>query len=135
MPYAQRTQISTEYTRAEIERLVLKYGAKGFASAWQATGKDGGKVRVEFICNNRHIRLTVEVPANAQAARGRWRVLLLMVKAKLVAVDAGVVTFEEAFFADIVMPETNKTVYETAREPVRLSYEQRKDQPLLGGTR
>ena len=56
-----------------------------------------------------------------------------MVKAKLVAVDEKVVTFEEAFFADIVMPETNKTVWETAREPLRLAYETRKDVPLLGG--
>jgi hypothetical protein len=135
MPYAQRTKVPVDKTRLEIERLVRKYGATGFASAWQATDKNGGKARVEFICHNRHIRLTVYVPANEQKAQGKWRVLMLMVKAKLVAVDAEVVTFEEAFFADIVMPETGKTVYEAAREPVRLSYEKRKDQPLLGASR
>jgi hypothetical protein len=133
MPYAQRTRVPADRTRLEIEQLVRKYGAKGFASAWQ-DHPDGGRARVEFICHNRHIRLTVDVPANPQHARGKWRTLLLMVKAKLVAVDAKVVTFEEAFFADIVMPETNKTVWETAREAVRLSYDRRKDQPLLGAS-
>jgi hypothetical protein len=135
MPYAQRTQVPVDKTRLEIERLVRKYGATGFASAWLATQKGGGTARVEFVCYDRHIRLTVDIPAFDQAARGKWRVLLLMVKAKLVAVDAKVVTFEEAFFADIVMPETNKTVYETAREQLRVSYRDRKDQPLLEASR
>lgn len=135
MPYAQRTQVPVDKTRLEIERLVRKYGATGFSSSWlegRSPTTGGLYARVEFICHDRHIRLTVNVPPNETQARGKWRVLLLMVKAKLVAVDAKVVTFEEAFFADIVMPETNKTVYEMAREPVRLSYEKRKDQPLLG---
>ena len=137
MPYAQKTKVPIDKTRLDIERLVRKYGAKAFSSSWldAPTPKQLGKARVEFICQERHIRLTVEVPQNEQTARGKWRVLLLMVKAKLVAVDSKVVTFEEAFFADIVMPETNKTVWETARESVRLSYEKRKDQPLLGATR
>jgi hypothetical protein len=137
MPYAQRTNIPIDKTRLDIERLVRRYGAKGFASAWQdhPTAGGAGRARVEFIAHDRHIRLTVEVPANEQKAKGKWRVLLLMVKAKLVAVDAGVVSFEEAFFADIVMPETNKTVWETAREPLRVAYRDRKDQPLLGASR
>jgi hypothetical protein len=112
----------------EIERLVRKYGAKGFASAWQ-----GQSARVEFLCHDRHIRLTVTVPESAQAEREKWRALLLLVKAKLVAVDAKIASFEEAFFSDIVMPETGKTVYEMAREPVRIAYAERKDVPLLGG--
>jgi hypothetical protein len=138
MPYAQRTQVPIDKTRLDIERLVRKYGATGFSSSWlegRSPTTGGLSARVEFICHDRHIRLTVHVPPNEQRARGKWRVLLLMVKAKLVAVDAGVVTFEEAFFADIVMPETNKTVYETARESVRVSYRDRKDQPLLGASK
>lgn len=137
MPYAHKTQVPIDKTRLDIERLVRKYGAKAFSSSWLDAPSPGrnGKARVEFICQDRHIRLTIEVPPSEQTARGKWRVLLLMVKAKLVAVDSKVVTFEEAFFSDIVMPETNKTVWETAREGVRLSYEKRKDQPLLGVSR
>jgi hypothetical protein len=136
LPYAQRTKVPADRTRLEIEQLVRKYGAKGFASAWQDhLPGHGGRARIEFICHDRLIRLTVDVPANEQKAKGKWRVLLLMVKAKLVAVDAAVVSFEEAFFADIVMPGTGRTIYETARESVRLSYEKRKDQPLLGAAK
>lgn len=131
MPYAQRTKVPVDKSRLDIERLVRAYGAKGFSSAWVDTPH--ARARVEFVAHDRHIRFTVDVPANDQQARGRWRVLYLMVKAKLVAVDAKVVTFEEAFFADIVMPESGKTVWETARESVRLSYEKRKDQPLQIG--
>lgn len=133
MPYAQRTKVSADKTAGEIEKLVRAYGAKGFMRGWQAIGASGGVARVEFVAYGRHIRFIVEVPANEQAARGRWRVLYLMVKAKLVAVEAKAVTFEEAFFGDIVMPESGKTVYQTARDHVRLSYEKRKDQPLQIG--
>jgi hypothetical protein len=128
MTYARKTTVPVDKTRVEIERLVRRFGAKGFASGW-----DGATARVEFLCHSRHIRLSVTVPQTAQAEREKWRALALLVKAKLVAVDAKIATFEEAFFADIVMPETGKTVWETAREPVRLAYEGGKDVKLLGG--
>lgn len=133
MPYAQRTKVSVDKTAGEIERLVKAYGARGFMRGWHEHTDGSGRARVEFVAHNRHIRFTIAVPANEQSARGKWRVLFLMVKAKLVAVDAKVITFEEAFFSDIVMPESGQTVYEMAREPVRLSYEKRKDQPLQIG--
>jgi hypothetical protein len=111
----------------EIERLVKKYGAKGFASAWQEQA-----ARVEFLCQNRHVRLTIStVNKSAQDERQQWRALLLLVKSKLVAVDAKIVTFEQAFVGDIVMPGTNKTVWETAREPLRLAYASNASVPLL----
>lgn len=129
MTYASRTKVPVDKSRMEIERLVKKYGAKGFASAWQEQA-----ARVEFLCQNRHVRLTVStLNKTAVQEREQWRALLLLVKAKLVAVDAKIATFEEAFFADIVLPDTGKTVWETAREPLRLAYEQNKSVALLGG--
>lgn len=126
--FAARTKVPVEKTRLDIEQLVKRYGARGFVSGWQ-----GQMARVEFLCQNRHIRFSVLVPEQDQPARQKWRALLLLVKAKLEAVDAKIATFEEAFFADIVMPETGKTVWETAREPLRLAYETGKPQPLLPG--
>jgi hypothetical protein len=110
--YAARTKVPVEKTRSEIERLVKRYGASGFVSGWQ-----GLTARLEFICQNRHIRFTVRVPEQEQAARQKWRSLLLLVKAKLEAVDAKIATFEEAFVGDIVMPD-GRTVWEAAREPI-----------------
>jgi hypothetical protein len=128
MPYAERTRVPVESTRGEIEQLVKKYGAKGFAGGWH-----DGVARVEFLCRDRHIRLTVPVSAKDQENRAKWRLLLLLVKAKMAAIDAKAVTFEQAFVGDIVMPETGKTVWESVAEPVRLAYEQKKGTILLPG--
>ena len=129
MVYASRTKVPSDKTRMDIERLVKKYGAKGFASGWHE-----GRAQVQFFAHNRHVRFTVST-ANATAVqeRERWRALLLLVKAKLVAVDAKIATFEEAFVGDIVLPETGRTVWESVREPLRISYEENKAVPLLGG--
>ena len=129
MTYAAKTKVPADKTRMEIERLVKKYGAKGFSSGWHE-----GTARVQFYAHNRHVRFTVATASlSAVQERERWRALLLLVKAKLVAVDSKIATFEEAFFADTVMPETGRTVWETAREPLRLAYETNKSLPLLGG--
>ena len=129
MVYASRTKVPSDKTRMDIERLVKKYGAKGFASGWHE-----GRAQVQFFAHNRHVRFTVST-ANATAVqeRERWRALLLLVKAKLVAVDAKIATFEEAFVGDIVLPETGRTVWESVREPLRISYEENRAVPLLGG--
>jgi hypothetical protein len=114
--YAARTTVPVEKTRMEIERLVGRYGAKGFMSGWQ-----GKTARIEFLAAERHIRFTVLIPDGQQAARQKWRALLLLVKAKLESVDAKIATFEEAFATDIVMPD-GRTVWESVREPIRLAY-------------
>ena len=118
MTYAAKTRVPIEQTRTEIERLVRRYGANGFVSGWQ-----GQVARIEFLCKERHIRFSVMVPEQPQASRQKWRALLLLVKAKLEAVDAGIATFEQAFVGDIVMPSTNKTVWEETRGPIKLGYE------------
>ena len=129
MPYAKGTKVPPNKTRLEIENLVRKYGAKGFVGGWHE-----GTARVEFYCRDRHVRLTVETigTVGSQAEREKWRALLLLVKSKLVAVDAKIATFEQAFVGDIVMPETGKTVWETVKAPIALSYSERKSVPLLG---
>jgi hypothetical protein len=124
--YAARTTVPVEKTKSEIEKLVRRYGAKGFVGGWQ-----NDMARIEFIAHGRHIRFSVVVPANAQAERQKWRSLLLLVKAKLEAVDAKIATFEEAFVGDIVMPD-GRTVWESAREPIKLAYEGGKPVALLG---
>ena len=128
MPYANRTRVPTEKTRLEIEQLVKKFGAKGFASGWHE-----GTARVQFFAHGRHVRFTVTTASDTREGREKWRALLLLVKAKLVAVDAKIATFEEAFVGDVVLPETGKTVWESVREPLKLAYEQNRHIPLLPG--
>jgi 6-phosphogluconate dehydrogenase len=127
MTFAKGTIVPAERSRAEIEKLVKKYGAKGFQSGWH-----GARAKVEFIAQDRVIRLTVVMPENAQAQREKWRCLLLLVKAKLAAIDAKIVTFEQAFVGDIVMPG-GKTVYESAAESIALAYKNNDPTKLLLG--
>jgi hypothetical protein len=123
--YAARTTVPPERSRSEIESVIKRYGATGFNSGWQ-----GEDVRVEFLCKDRHIRFVMREPQGEQAKRQKWRALLLLVKAKLEAVDAKIVTFEEAFLSDIVMSD-GKTVWERVRDPIALEYSQRKLTSLI----
>jgi hypothetical protein len=125
MTFARRTTVTVEKSRAEIERVVKRYGAKGFVSGWQ-----GNRVRIEFLARDRHIRMTMEEPEDTQPKRSKWRSLLLLVKAKLEAVDAKITTFEEAFLGDIVMPD-GRTVYEATKGPIKVAYEKKEPTNLL----
>lgn len=127
--FAEHTIVPVEKTKAEIEKLVKAYGAKGFVSGWQ-----GATARIEFLAADRHIRMSVVVPEQAQAARQKWRALKLLIKAKLESVDAKIVTLEQAFVGDIVMP-SGRTVWEETREPIKLAYEGKPAPLLLGGAK
>jgi hypothetical protein len=128
MPYAKNTTVSDERTRGEIEMLVRRHGASEFMSGWSSTGR----AIVGFRCAGRLVRFEVPRPANddprfscnsryvggrkqsaterterrhSDEMRRRWRALLLVIKAKLEAVETGITTFESEFMAHIVMPD------------------------------
>jgi hypothetical protein len=67
-----------------------------------------------------------------KACREKWRALVLAVKAKLVSVEQGVETFEEAFMAHVVMPD-GRTIGEHVAGPVALAYREGRSVPLLPG--
>lgn len=122
MRYASSTSVAPEQSRLEIERTLRAYGATQFGYLI-----DERKACVVFVFANYPIRLELPLPdvgdksiryakggkrrteqqqqtAHNQAIRQAWRVLLLLVKAKLEAVDAGISTVEKEFFADLVLP-------------------------------
>lgn len=123
--FASNTAVSVESSRAEIERTVKRYGADSFVSGWEED-----KAMVRFRCGGRFVRFVMTMPTGEQARRSIWRALNLLVKAKLEAVESKIVTFEEEFFAHVVMPD-GQTVYEAARDQVRLQYESGKADRLL----
>jgi hypothetical protein len=151
--YAAKTGVPVEKSRMEIEAIVRRYGADAFQSGWS-----GAQAMIQFRCQSRVIRFLMKLPERdekrfthyvrgsswqarspeaarkewEQGCRQKWRALALLVKAKLEAVDAGIATIEEAFFADIVMPD-GRTVYESARQQVALAYERGAGAPLLMG--
>lgn len=128
MAYAERTTVTPEKTRGEIETVLARYGADSFAYLTDPT-----QAAVAFRMNGRAVRFHIPLdvdPAqfhytkgrqrrsNAQVAelvqgeiRRRWRALLLCVKGKLEAVESGITTFEEEFLAHLVLP-SGQTVAE-----------------------
>lgn len=124
--FAARTRVPVVSSKNEIEKLVLKFGANGFSSGWQSKS-----ARVEFLLGDRHIRFTVAMPSNAQGQRQRWRALLLLIKARFAAIEASIVTVEQAFVGDIVTPD-GRTVYEAIREPLALAIANKTPTLLLG---
>ena len=60
----------------------------------------------------------------------RWRALLLVVKAKLEAVEAEIATFEEEFLPHIVLPN-GRTVGEMALPEIERAYQGGRTPALL----
>ena len=149
MKYAQHTAVSSERSRAEIERLLTKYGAASFASGWQ-----NDHAVIQFHMSARRIKFVLPLPARAakefthskrglrdeatiyrlweQATRQRWRALTLVIKAKMEAVESGISEFEDEFMSNIVMPD-GKTVAEHARPLIESAYRSGKVTALLPG--
>ena len=120
MGYAAKTSVSTERSKGEVERLLAKAGATSFMS-----GFDGTTAMLGFKMNDRFYSIRFQLPPqedyaftpgrrrrraavdmlkhHEQGCRSRWRAIVLIVKAKLEAVEIGVVTVEEAFATDFVL--------------------------------
>ncbi len=58
----------------------------------------------------------------AQAERQRWRALLLVLKAKLEAVESKIATFESEFLSHIVLPD-DRTVAQHVMPLIAQAYE------------
>ncbi|EUA65496.1 hypothetical protein I553_10793 [Mycobacterium xenopi 4042] len=109
-------------SRAEIERTLQRYGARGFMYGWDET-----RAVLGFIIHDRQVRFILPLPdrddpefnrtatgrqrtakaageAYEQAVRQRWRALALVIKSKLEAVETGIVDFTSEFLAHLVLP-------------------------------
>lgn len=148
--YASGTQVSSDRSVLEISKTVRRYGADQFAFM-----EGTGTAAVAFVMHNRQVRFTLTLPDRAareftltptgktrttsaaadayeQAVRQKWRALALVVKAKLEAVDAGITTFDQEFFAQLVLPG-GQTVYDHVADAVEDAYRGH-DGPLLAIT-
>ena len=119
--YAARTEVSSSQSQGEVKDMLKRAGSDRIS-----VFEDREQSSVAFAMQDRFYRITVPMKAKAanpaQEERVSWRLVVLMVKAKLEAVAQGATTFEREFLADMLMPD-GRTVYETTREPLRLAYE------------
>jgi hypothetical protein len=149
--YAERTEVSSDKSRTEIERTLRRYGAGAFAYGWA-----GNEAHVMFEMVGRRIQFRLPLPNPTdkkftqtptgrdrsgaaaereyeQAVRQRWRALALVIKAKLEAVEAGITTVEDEFLAHIVLP-SGGTVGEWARPQLKEVYASGQMPALLPGS-
>ena len=127
MAYAARTKVPANRTRLEIEALMKKRGADQFLS-----GDDGKRAILAFRLKGRQLRFTLPLATarNEQQIRSRWRALLLVIKAKLEAIDIGILTIEDAFLAETVLPDRS-TVAEHMAPQIEAAYATGKMPPPL----
>lgn len=130
--YATGTSVNSDRSRAEIETTLSRFGASGFGYYTDMTKRIA---QIGFTHSGLSIRIEVSLPDpnddeftmrpssskrrkdyqareayEAEVSR-RWRCLCLLVKAKLVAVEDRISTFEQEFLPYIVTSD-GATVYD-----------------------
>jgi hypothetical protein len=147
-PYAQSTEIPIDRSKAEIEKVLQKHGSSGFMYM-----SDHNKAIIGFIFNGLQYKIGIEMPKREafsqtpqgrarhgpaaeriyeQACRSKWRALLLVIKAKLEAVEQGISSIEREFAADLVMAD-GRTLYAHLSKAMELG-KLPKALPGFGGT-
>lgn len=142
MKYASETLVSSEKSQAEIKTTLQKYGATKYAYY-----EDEDKAGIRCEMQSRQLQFIVTLPSRTsaefiyagegtrrkvrdiqtqhkfweQACRQKWRALALIIKAKMVAVESGIVTFEQEFLEHILLP-SGQTVGEYIRPQIEVAY-------------
>jgi len=118
--YASKTSVSVGKSKAEIERTLTRYGASEFA---YMSSQD--RAMIGFLVESHRIQISITLPPPQdfqytetgrerttsvmrteweRACRQRWRALALVIKAKLEAVECGIISMEDEFLAYTVLP-------------------------------
>lgn len=148
MAYAEKTEIAFEKSIAEIIGLVRRAGAEQIGQM-----EETDRFVIGFKLAERLIRFVLpfpsldEIPTRDgnnrvlgdaqrrdrldQRKRQRGRALMLVIKAKLEGVEAGIETIEEAFLANVVMSD-GQTIYERVAAPMALEYQTATPRPFAG---
>lgn len=141
----ENTSVPVERSQAEIRKLLAKHGSSRFAFGEERDDVGQRWAAISFTYGSHAVRMRVPlklvderaVRSTAQRARSRtadeirdqmyeqeekriWRVIAWNLKARMVAVEEGVETFEEAFLAHLWNPATGRTIYEQLAEDGRV---------------
>ena len=131
------TNVTVERSQAELRKLFQRFGVDrlGFGEETDDAGVRWAAVTFTHAAYAVRLRVPLklvderEVERKARRARSKtaneirngmyeqeekriWRVLAWNLKARMVAVDEGVESFEQAFLPHLVNPATGQTVYE-----------------------
>lgn len=141
----ETTTVPVERSQGEVRKLLTDYGASRFAFGEETDSAGVRWAAISFAHAGHAVRLRVphkpvdekvllakarrartqtyqdfEAVAIEQEARRIWRVIAHNLKARLVSVEEGVETFEEAFLAHFVNAQTGRTVFEELADTGRV---------------
>lgn len=148
--YASNTTVGVDRSLGEIRATLRRFGATGFGYVEQE-----GTAVIAFEKDGRHYRFVLPLPkreqyryarvnasafqrerseaqitlAHEQGIAEKWRALSLAIKGIVVAIDEGILTFEQAFFSNVIVPGEDRTVYDVVQPQVEAAYQGQR-QPL-----
>jgi len=144
--YAAGTSVSVQKSKFELDALLQRHGAtqRGYFD-----DDTKGEAVVAFTLRGRQYRLVLPLPKFdsfatrevkrghrvtkerttpelqrklfEQASRERWRLFVLLVKAKLEVVALGITSAEHEFLADLVLPN-GQGLHDALKKPVEEMY-------------
>jgi len=137
--YAAGTDVPADRSIAEVRRILRNYGATGFVFA-----EDGRRAVIGFVVHDRQVRFVLPMPdpkdreftrtptgrsrtaiaaveAYEAAVRQVYRVFVVVIKAKLAAVESKLISFEDEFLAFLVLPG-GETVGDATRPGIAQAY-------------
>ena len=151
--YAERTLVSPEQRRGEIERTLARYGCTAFGYV-----TTGSEAQLVFELNGRRMRIDVRLPDRQdkqfthlgnqpwvkrsdteaekkyqQAIRQRWAAMALYLKAVCEAIDSGIVTAETALLSYVVLPD-GSTLGEKIAPSLEAAYASGQMPALMAGS-
>jgi hypothetical protein len=151
--YAASTNVSISKSLKDVEKLLTANGATSFVSGW-----DPRQAMIMFEAHGRRFKFQLSMPDDSeaqfiykfyggkptvlklnqsqrkqkieQAARQRWRALVLIIKAKLEAVASSIADFEEEFLAHVVMAD-GTSYGQWSRQQIANMYRTQEMPPML----
>lgn len=149
--YAANTEVSTDKSLVEIQRILIRYGAKSFIYGWDG---ERNRAMISFEMAGKGYRMILPLPdknarefthtpdrgnlrssqaaqtAYEQGCRQRWRALALWIKAVLEATESGITTLEAALQPFILLP-SGETVGDWLQPQIDKVYREGKMPTLL----
>ena len=107
--YAKNTTVPVARSKQKIEELLESYGIEESFLGRSPRG-DG----IGFKYNGKVYKMSVPLPKRddfntenqyQQAIRQRWRILYMSMKMKFEEIEAGVISFEDQFLAQMSLPD------------------------------
>lgn len=127
--YAEDTRVPVERSQQELRKLLTRFEADKIMTYW-----DDQQTVIVFRARGRMIKMHLPLDnPTPQEERAAWRQLLLILKAKITAIDAGITTFEREFLADTMLPD-GSTVGQWSETSIPQAWRDKEMPALLPGT-